>query len=114
MPTAAARSIAPLGIALAGPTYGEAMVYAELEAWMIKATKAIVDTMGHYARPDVLRLLVRREQGWVQAGAARDLSPLRAVLNDDALKRAADARDVDPTRWSRWPRACAAPRSGSR
>jgi nitrilase len=86
--------IAPLGIALAGPTYGEAMVYAELEAWMIKATKAIVDTMGHYARPDVLRLLVRREQGWVQAGAASDLSPLRAALNDDALKRAADARDV--------------------
>jgi nitrilase len=86
--------IAPLGIALAGPTYGEAMVYAEIEAWMIKATKAIVDTMGHYARPDVLRLLVRREQGWVQAGAARDLSPLRAVLNDDALKRAAEARDV--------------------
>jgi hypothetical protein len=42
--------IAPLGIALAGPTYGEAIVYAELEAWMIKATKAIVDTMGHYAR----------------------------------------------------------------
>jgi predicted amidohydrolase len=87
--------VAPLGIALAGPTYGEAMVYAELEAWMIKATKAIVDTMGHYARPDVLRLLVRREQGWMQAGAARDLSPLRAVLNDDALKRAADKRDVD-------------------
>ncbi|HVQ04258.1 MAG TPA: carbon-nitrogen hydrolase family protein [Burkholderiaceae bacterium] len=87
--------VAPLGIALAGPTYGEAMVYAELEAWMIKATKAIVDTMGHYARPDVLRLLMRREEGWVQAGAARDLAPLRTALNEDALKRAADARDVD-------------------
>jgi hypothetical protein len=86
--------IAPLGLALAGPTYGEAIVYAELEAWMIKATKAIVDTMGHYARPDVLRLLMRRDEGWVQMGAARDLAPLRAILNDDALKRAADARDV--------------------
>jgi nitrilase len=86
--------VAPLGIALAGPTYGEAMVYAELEAWMIKATKAIVDTMGHYARPDVLRLLMRRDDGWVPMGSARDLAPLRAVLNDDALKRAADARDV--------------------
>lgn len=90
--------IAPLGIALAGPTYGEAIVYAELEAWMIKATKAIVDTMGHYARPDVLKLLVRREHGWAPAGTARDLSALRAVLNDDALKRAADAREVDPER----------------
>jgi nitrilase len=87
--------IAPLGIALAGPTYGEAIVYAELEAWMIKATKAIVDTMGHYARPEVLRLLMRRDDGWVQAGEARDLAPLRAAINNDALRRAADARDVD-------------------
>jgi predicted amidohydrolase len=87
--------VAPLGIALAGPTYGEAMVYAECEAWMIKATKAIVDTMGHYARPDVLRLLMRRDEGWVPAGQARDLSPLRAVITDDALKRASEARDVD-------------------
>lgn len=87
--------IAPLGIALAGPTYGEAMVYAELEAWMIKATKAIVDTMGHYARPDVLKLLVRRQEGWTPAGTARALAPIRAALSDDALKRAADGRDVE-------------------
>jgi predicted amidohydrolase len=90
--------IAPLGIALAGPAYGEAIVYGELEAWMIKATKAIVDTMGHYARPDVLKLLVRNERGWTPAGTARDLSPLRSALTDDALKRAADARDVDSER----------------
>jgi len=38
----------------------------------------------------------RREQGWEPIGQARDLAPLRAVLNDDALKRAADARDVAP------------------
>lgn len=88
--------IAPLGIALGGPAYGEAMVYAELEAWMIKATKAIVDTMGHYARPDVLRLLVRREQGWTDAATARDLTPIRQALSDEALQRAAEARDVDP------------------
>lgn len=88
--------IAPLGIALAGPIYGEAMVYAELEAWMIKATKAIVDTMGHYARPDVLKLLVRRQQGWTEAATARDLAPIRAALSDDALQRAAEERDVDP------------------
>jgi nitrilase len=63
---------------------------------MIKATKAIVDTMGHYARPDVLKLLVRREQGWTSAATARDLAPIRAALSDDALQRAADGRDVDP------------------
>ena len=63
---------------------------------MIKATKAIVDTMGHYARPDVLRLLVRGEQGWQPAGSARDLAPVRLALTDDALMRAADTYDVDP------------------
>src|SRR5512134_571302 len=88
--------VAPLGIALAGPVYGEVLVYAELEAGMIKATKAIVDTMGHYARPDVLRLLVHSEQGWQPAGSVRDLSPIRRALTDDALARAADSRDVDP------------------
>lgn len=88
--------IAPLGIALAGPSYGEAIVYADLEAWMIKASKAIIDTMGHYARPDVLRLLVRREQGWTDAAIGRDLRSIRAALSDEALQRAAEARDVDP------------------
>jgi len=88
--------VAPAGIALTGPVYGEALVYAELEAWMIKAAKAIGDTMGHYARPDVLRLLVHSEHGWQPAGSARDLSPIRLALTDKALARAADARDVDP------------------
>lgn len=90
--------VAPLGVALAGPVYGETLVYAELESWMIKATKAIIDTMGHYARPDVLRLLVQREQGWEEAGSARDLAPIRHALTNDALARAAEARDVDPAR----------------
>jgi hypothetical protein len=88
--------VAPLGIALVEPVYGEALVYAELEAWMIKAMKAIVDTMDHYARPDVLRLLVHGEQGWQPAGSGRDLSPVRLALTDEALARAADAHDVDP------------------
>lgn len=88
--------IAPLGIALGGPVYGETILYAELEAWMIKATKAIVDTMGHYARPDVLKLMVRHEHGWAPAGTQRDLSAIRVALSDDALSRAAEARDVDP------------------
>jgi nitrilase len=88
--------MAPLGITLAGLVYGEALIYAEIEAWMIKATKAIVDTMGHYARPDVLRLLVHGEQGWQPAGRARDLAPVCLALTDEALARAAEARDVDP------------------
>ena len=30
----------------------------ELQAWMIKAWKAIIDTTGHYSRPDLVRLMV--------------------------------------------------------
>ena len=48
--------IAPLGIALVGPVEGPAILRAELQAWMIKAWKAIIDTNGHYARPDLLGL----------------------------------------------------------
>jgi hypothetical protein len=50
--------IAPLGIPLAGPIEGPAIVRTELQAWMIKAWKAIIDTNGHYARPDLVRLSV--------------------------------------------------------
>jgi hypothetical protein len=81
-----------VGIALAGPVYGHALVYAELKAWMIKATKAMVDTMGHYARPHVLRLLMHGEQGWQPAGSARDLSSVRIALTDEALTRGVNRR----------------------
>ena len=46
--------VAPHGIAMAGPIYGEALIYAEIVAWMIKATKAIIDPVGHYAPPSVV------------------------------------------------------------
>jgi nitrilase len=85
--------IAPLGIALAGPVFGSQIVYAECQAWMIKAVKAIVDTMGHYARPDVLRLMVRGESGWRRAGPMA--VAMAEALPRDRLKRAAEEREVD-------------------
>jgi predicted amidohydrolase len=50
--------IAPLGIPLVGPVEGPQIIHGELQAWMIKAVKSIVDTAGHYSRPDVVRLVV--------------------------------------------------------
>ncbi len=50
--------IAPLGISLAGPVEGPQIIYSELQAWMIKAFKSIVDTAGHYSRPDIVRLVL--------------------------------------------------------
>jgi nitrilase len=48
--------VAPLGIPLVPPTLGDAILYAECPADMIKVWKAIIDTVGHYARPDIVRL----------------------------------------------------------
>ena len=48
--------VAPVGIPLVPPTFGDTILYADCQADMIKVWKALVDTMGHYARPDIVRL----------------------------------------------------------
>lgn len=88
--------IAPLGIPLAGPAEGPQIVQAELQAWMIKAVKAIVDTAGHYARPDVVRLVVNdqspgREPVICSRSFFENLLPR-------ALADAADRHEVEPAR----------------
>jgi len=48
--------ISPLGIPLVPPTSGDGIIYAICKADMIKVWKAIIDTCGHYSRPDILSL----------------------------------------------------------
>lgn len=65
--------VAPRGRYLAGPVEGvkETVLYARLEPREILDAKLVVDTAGHYARPDVVRL---------QLGAvARSGRPERSV-----------------------------------
>jgi predicted amidohydrolase len=81
--------ISPLGVPLVEQTFGPQLVYADLEAWMIKARSALVDTVGHYARPDVFKLLVRQGQ-WRVAGSSHAGEKLK-----DRAKREAEAWDVD-------------------
>ena len=55
--------VAPAGIPLVGPVYGDTIVYADCWARMIKISKSIIDTNGHYSRPDVLRLRYLPDEG---------------------------------------------------
>jgi aliphatic nitrilase len=49
--------VAPRGDFLAGPVCdGETILYADLDPALIDKAKSIVDTAGHYARPDVVTL----------------------------------------------------------
>lgn len=48
--------INPLGIPLVEPTSGNTIIYANCEANLIKVWNAVIDTVGHYARPDIVSL----------------------------------------------------------
>jgi len=87
--------IAPLGIPLAGPAEGPQILHAELQAWMVKAVKAIVDTAGHYSRPDVVRLLVN-DQAPGREPVIRSRSFFES-LSPRVLADAADAHGVEPS-----------------
>jgi nitrilase len=84
----------PLGVVLSGPIEGNEMVYADCPAWMIKAIKAIVDTAGHYARPDVLRVMLNSPSGWHEVGDPY-LSGQLPAIRRSTLERSADRHGAD-------------------
>ncbi len=51
--------VSPLGEVLAGPLFDEeGMLFANLDMGMVARSKLDFDVVGHYARPDVFRLMV--------------------------------------------------------
>jgi hypothetical protein len=63
---------------------------------MVKAVKAIIDTAGHYSRPDVVRLLVN-EQAPGREPVLRSRSFFES-LSPRALADAANTHGVEPAR----------------
>lgn len=60
--------VAPTGRFLAGPVEDkETILYADCDFSLIADMKMIVDSAGHYARPDVVRLVVNRGKQSVQS-----------------------------------------------
>ena len=85
------------------PEKTEGLVYADIDLGMISLAKAAADPAGHYARPDVTRLLLNRTPGdrvVVRAAPAQELGrasetemavvpPRSDLAEPPALRRAA-------------------------
>ena len=74
--------VSPVGVPLVPPTSGDTIIYAECQADMIKVSKALIDTVGHYARPDIVRLqyLKNGQQGFADlAVEAFEKSPPQVI-----------------------------------
>jgi hypothetical protein len=60
---------------------------------MINAVKAIVDTAGHYSRPDVVRVRLNLKAGWTTVGTPYE-SGRMSELPSSELQRSVDQHEV--------------------
>jgi nitrilase len=78
--------ISPEGVALCDPiTEGEGMAIAELDPSLVTKRKRMLDSVGHYARPDIFSLLIDREPRVNVSSKARSLA--EAHFDQNAFNR---------------------------
>ena len=81
------------------PEGSEGIVYADLDLGMISLAKAAADPAGHYARPDVTRLLLDRTPGdRVVIRKRQGVEVARASDDEPSVARAAEVTELPQAR----------------
>jgi nitrilase len=77
--------VSPEGVLIGKPiTEGEGIVYADLDLGLITKRKRMMDSVGHYSRPELLRLLVDRTPSSVVSAHAHEPIALALTSMDAA------------------------------